>query len=229
MVTTTTTTYTQLPPPNITSTCKYPHTVQFTGVQWSIVLVVGKMHHQCKLQQMMTTTFASGVFAPVDGRKNTTSAKVRTSIGASHSRMQQQHTTTATNISDQIRTNTGTNVIDSAINATCIREWIHECPKFWRTFIKLITSTHKPFLIQFTVRVIVVNSIVIQSGNSSTDHTISLPYQHSTSVNTCKLSVLYCIMHLLPTLSTTQSAVAPYCSKPTNSRSCYMKKHRYGI
>ena len=40
-------------------------------------------HHQCKLQQVLTTTCASGVFSPVDGRKPppVQGAKVRTASG----------------------------------------------------------------------------------------------------------------------------------------------------
>ena len=110
------------PPPLIytTTTSNHNHTVQVARVQvqylrqwlkektppaqvataddhhmckWSICASCWKeKHHQRKLQQVLTTTCASGVFAPVDGRKTPPAqgAKVRTSIRANWSGMQQQ-------------------------------------------------------------------------------------------------------------------------------------------
>ena len=81
-------------------------------------------HHQCKLQWVMTTTCASEVFAPVDGRKSppVQSAKVSTSTKASW--MWQQHATTITTTTHQIRTSTGAvGVPDAAISATCVRAY----------------------------------------------------------------------------------------------------------
>ena len=110
------------PPPHIytTTTCNHHHTVQVARVQveylrqwlkektppaqvatgddhymckWSICASCWKeKHYQRKLQQVLTTTCSSGVFAPVDGRKTPPAqgAKVRTSIRANWSGMQQQ-------------------------------------------------------------------------------------------------------------------------------------------
>ena len=53
--------------------------------KWSICTSCWKeKHRQRKLQQVLTTTYASGVFASVDGRKTPPAqgAKVRTSMGA---------------------------------------------------------------------------------------------------------------------------------------------------
>ena len=61
--------------------------------KWSICASCWKeKQHQRKLQQVLTTTCASGVSAPVDGRKTPPAqgAKVRTSIRANWSGMQQQ-------------------------------------------------------------------------------------------------------------------------------------------
>ena len=69
------------------------HTVQVAWVQVEYLhqWLEGK-HHQCKLQRVITTTCASGVFAPAAGRKTPPAqgSKVRTSIRASWSGMQQQ-------------------------------------------------------------------------------------------------------------------------------------------
>ena len=66
----------------------------------------------------------SGVFAPVAGRKNTTSASC---FGASWSGLHQQGTTTATTITNEIRTSIdAVGVIDAAIKTTCVR--INVCP-----------------------------------------------------------------------------------------------------
>ena len=110
------------PPPHIytTTTCNHHHTVQVARVQveylrqwleektppaqvamgddhhmckWSICASCWKeKHHQHKLQQVLTTTCASGVFAPVDGRKTPLAqgAKVRNGIRTNWSGMQQQ-------------------------------------------------------------------------------------------------------------------------------------------
>ena len=142
------------PPPHIytTTTCNHHHTVQVARVQveylrqwleektppaqvatgddhhmckWSICASCWKKkHHQRKLQQVLTTTCASGVFAPVDGgkhhqRKVQRSGPASGQIGAgcsNSSRNDNHHTT------DQIRTSTGAvGVPDAAINATCVR------------------------------------------------------------------------------------------------------------
>ena len=93
--------------------------------KWSICASCWKKkHHQCKLQQVLTTICASGVFAPVDGRNTPPAqgAKVRTSIRASWSGMQQQLMHDKHHTTDQIRTNMGgVGVPDATINATCAR------------------------------------------------------------------------------------------------------------
>ena len=68
---------------------------------------------QCKLHE------CSGTFAPVAGRKNTTSASC---FGASWSGLHQQDTTTATTITNQIRASIdAAGVTDAAIKTTCVR------------------------------------------------------------------------------------------------------------
>ena len=93
--------------------------------KWSICTSCWKeKHHQCKLQQVLITTCASGVFAPVDGRKHhqrkvqrSGPASGQIGAGCSNSSCNDNHHTT-----DQIRTSKGAvGVPDAAINATCVR------------------------------------------------------------------------------------------------------------
>ena len=109
-----------------------------------------KKNHQHKLQLVTTKTGASGMFAPVE-RKATPQAqgakvgtqgwKVRASISTSQYGMQQQHATTNTTTTDQIRAAQH----DAAINATCVMGHHFPYKSSLRKFHWLLQHTSSSF------------------------------------------------------------------------------------